>query len=265
MTKSVSFILTMACLLLASPLRAQDDSGERFVEANKAYQAKDYQRAVELYQSLLDDGYRSAGLYHNLGNSYYRLGRPALAVLQYERGLLLAPRDQDLRHNLEVVRAGLPDELESIPTFFLKRWWNALLRTFPSGGWAAIGLILLWAGLAGLGLWMLARKRRLRAWGFFLGLGLLIFSLPAFTLSFARKSMERHSGRAVIMVPEVNLRSAPDPESSSIMALHAGTTVELRDVIGDWHKVLLSNGDQGWLPATAVEEVRMGPPVESGQ
>ena len=248
---------TVFLLLAMVSLAAQGEAGDRLAQADAAYQAGDYQEAVALYESLLDEGYRSEGLYHNLGNSYYRLGRPAFAVLQYERGLLLAPRDPDLRHNLEVVRAGLPDELETIPAFFLKRWWDALLQAFPSGGWAAIGLLFLWAGLGGIGLWLLARRRKLRAWGFFLGLGLLLFSLPAFTLSFARKSMEQNSGRAVIMVPEVNLRSAPDPESTAILPLHAGTTVEMLDAIGDWHKVLLTNGDQGWLPAAAVEKVSL--------
>jgi hypothetical protein len=53
--------------------------------------------------------YSAAALY-NAGNAYARTGKPALAVLDYERARLLAPMDPDLRENLHHVResAGLP-------------------------------------------------------------------------------------------------------------------------------------------------------------
>lgn len=263
MAKLISVLLILLVLVFAGPVTGQDDAAGRLDEADAAYQAKDYSRAEQLYESLLESGYRDAGIYYNLGNSYYRLGQQGLAVLNYERGLLLAPHDKDLLHNLAVVRSELPDNLEVIPPFFLKRWWETLVRGLPSGGWATLGLIFLWAGLAGFGFWITGRTRKFKVWGFFLGLILVFLAIPAFTLSFARKAMELDSGKAVIISNEITLRSAPDPESSPILALHGGTTVELLDAIGDWHKVLLSNGDQGWLPASAVEEVSEGLSAEN--
>jgi hypothetical protein len=52
----------------------------------------------------------SAPALYNLGNSYARAGRPALAVLNYERARILAPTDPDIQKNLSHVResAGLP-------------------------------------------------------------------------------------------------------------------------------------------------------------
>src|SRR6202020_2477154 len=57
-------------------------------------------------------GYSAAGLY-NLGNSYARVGKPGMAILNYERASLLSPNDPDVEANLRYVRASahLPAEV----------------------------------------------------------------------------------------------------------------------------------------------------------
>ena len=49
----------------------------------------------------------SAPALYNLGNFYARLGRPAMAVLNYERARILAPTDLDIQENLSYVRASV--------------------------------------------------------------------------------------------------------------------------------------------------------------
>jgi hypothetical protein len=52
----------------------------------------------------------SAPALYDLGNFYARAGRPAMAVLNYERARILAPTDPDIENNLSLVResVGLP-------------------------------------------------------------------------------------------------------------------------------------------------------------
>jgi hypothetical protein len=52
----------------------------------------------------------SAPALYDLGNFYARAGRPALAVLNYERARIFAPTDPDIQKNLSQVResVGLP-------------------------------------------------------------------------------------------------------------------------------------------------------------
>lgn len=52
----------------------------------------------------------SAPALYDLGNFYARAGRPAMAVLNYERARILAPTDPDIQKNLSHVResVGLP-------------------------------------------------------------------------------------------------------------------------------------------------------------
>ena len=252
MIRSLVALVSLCCLSIQ--LNGQTP-GERMRAANDAFQSKQYQSAVEMYEALRGEGLSSAVLYYNLGNSYYRLGALAPAILNYERALLLRPRDRDTRHNLEVARAQLQDELEVLPEFFLLRWWRGLAFAFSATAWSVIGLLLLWLGIGGLVMWLFAGDRRQKVRGFVAGLILLTLCLLPFTLAFSRISLQQHSRTAIVMAPEIELRSAPDPESAEVLTIHEGLKVDLLDQISDWYKVRLQNGEEGWLPQTVVEEI----------
>ena len=241
-------------LLYAFSGRAAEDS-KILEQANEAYAAKDYDKAIQRYQQLLEQSGPSEVVFYNLGNSYYRRGELGEAVLFYEKALLLAPGDEDILHNLNVAKARSKDDLEELPEFFLSRWWNNLRLFLSTTAWSILGLLLLWLGIGGLILWLIGNSRQRKKQGFILGLSLLILSILPFSLAFSSASLEKDSGYAVIMATEIELRSAPDIDSKEILRLHEGTKVAVLDQIGDWHKVKLSNGEQGWLPNTSIEKI----------
>ena len=72
-----------------------------FFEANRLYQENDHEQANLIYKSIVDEGYFSSELYLNLGNSYFKLDSIPQAILYYEKGLKIAPADDDLTHNLK--------------------------------------------------------------------------------------------------------------------------------------------------------------------
>ena len=59
-------------------------------EGDSAYIKEDYAAAIQIYEALLKNG-EAAAVYYNLGNSYYKIGEIAKAVLNYERSSLLQP------------------------------------------------------------------------------------------------------------------------------------------------------------------------------
>lgn len=252
MIRSALVLVSLCCLMMQ--LNGQTPR-ERMRAANDAFQSKQYQAAADEYETLRQEGFTSAVLHYNLGNSYYRLGELAPAILNYERALLLRPHDRDTRHNLEVVRAQLQDKLEVLPAFFLLRWWRGLAFTFSATAWSIIGLFFLWLGIGGLVMWLFAGERRQKVRGFVAGLIFLTLCLAPFALALSRINMQEHSQTAILMAPEMVLRSAPDPESAEVLIIHEGLKVELLDQIADWYKVRLQNGEEGWLPQAVVEEI----------
>ena len=67
-------------------------------EGDSAYMKNDFASAIQVYEALLTKG-EAADLYYNLGNSYYKSGDIAKAILNYERALLLQPGNGDIRAN----------------------------------------------------------------------------------------------------------------------------------------------------------------------
>ena len=87
-------------------------------KGDSAYIKEDYAAAIQIYEALLKSG-EASEVYYNLGNSYYKIGEIAKAVLNYERALLLQPGNSDIRANLEVARAKTIDKVEPVPEVFL--------------------------------------------------------------------------------------------------------------------------------------------------
>ena len=71
-----------------------------FNQATEAYNEGAYQKAVDNYLEILDNGQHSAELYYNLGNSYYKLNQIAPSIYYYEKALLLRPNDEEIKNNL---------------------------------------------------------------------------------------------------------------------------------------------------------------------
>ena len=97
-------------LLTAVSLHAADRDGE-LRAAEKAYADGNYPAAAEQYEALIKNYGESAEVYYNLGNAYYKLGRIAPAILNYERALSMSPNDGDTRFNLEMARLRTEDRI----------------------------------------------------------------------------------------------------------------------------------------------------------
>src|SRR5580704_1201173 len=93
--------------------------------------------AVQVHAESDPSGYSAARLY-NIANSYARMGKPGMAILNYQRAGLLSPNDPDIEANLQYVRtsAHLPGEVRG---------------TFDRIARIASPLLLSWIGAFGLG------------------------------------------------------------------------------------------------------------------
>ena len=209
---------------------------------------------LRLEQSLVS-GFVSPEREYDLGLIYSRLGQPTLALLHFERSLKYAPYDAQTRQNILAIRTTLPDAIEPLTATWVVRGWRWVRSRFRADGWAMCGL-LLWYGFAGgIAVWMLGTTRLQKQRGFWWGVGLLVVSALPFVFATQQEQAQTQAEYAIILVAEVQLRTAPDEESSDILTLHEGTKVHLLDRISDWYKVELANGEQGWLPPASIVEI----------
>lgn len=254
MRKLISLIFCIMIFLIQFSV-AQSEEQPIFQSANQAFSNKDYDQAIQLYESILGKDIQSPELYFNLGNCFYHKKEWGQTILNYERALLLAPNDPEILQNLELAKSETVDEIAVLPSFFLARWWTQIRDLTHSGLWSILGILLFWLGIAGIILWILGKERRQRKRGFLGGITILGLSLVVFALGYSSYQVQNKSGSAIIMSKETSLKTLPDEISNEILPLHEGIKVEIIEKVTSWYKVRLDNGEVGWIIQSDLEEI----------
>ena len=204
-------------------------------------------------EAIAQTGVANAELQTNLGNASLQCDELGGAILAYRRALEVSPDHQRARQNLTYARQMLPDwvprpEPDTLfDTFFA---WQHAISPAARSLWAAIcfGLTAVLASIA-------IRYRRM--WARNLAI------LPALVcLALLGTGWWQHwSGPvndAVITAPEVVARAADAAGAPPRFAqpLPAGTEARLLDQRGDWVRIRLANGRDGWIRRSAITAVR---------
>jgi len=177
----------------------------------------------------------SAPALYNLGNSYARAGKPALAVLNYERARVLAPMDPDIQANLRHVRetAGLPAE----SGHWLKQ--HSRLANPDTMYW--LGVI----GLALAGVSLLLRRLKVghrSALAATASVGLLLTALGLWD-SVATAAILDES---VVMQPSP-ASASPIAGAEPLFTVPQAEVVSVRDEHGEFSLIRDSSGREGWV------------------
>ncbi len=233
--------------------RAAEDS--RWEEAAAAYTSADYATALDTYRSIADEGLVSADLWYNIAGCYFKLGDIPHAILYYEKCLKLAPAHVDARNNLDICRQFTLDKIDEIPPFLLVTWLKKVKYAFSADAWAwiSVALALVVAALL-LGFRFFSRLGA-RKVSFIFACIVALLALAALYFSLSEKSDALRSDAAVMIQPVSTVKSSPGEGGKSIFVLHEGTKVELLDTLGEWIKIELSDGRQGWVEASVLEKI----------
>lgn len=226
---------------------------ELFEAANQAYLQKDFERAVSSYEQLLELGYtNNATLLYNLGNAYAAQERIGMAIWMYERALQIRPRDRAIRQNLRFAQNKVREWIEPEPVFFLKAWWQAIRQQMSVNAWAVLALAFIWFALSGALVYLFARQRTLRKWGFVAGVFFAVSMFLPLSMAWSGKQAAIQLHAAIVVDPKTELYSAPDTGSQNIMPLSEGIRLRLTDYLSNWYKVRLGNGTEGWVEEQAI-------------
>jgi tetratricopeptide (TPR) repeat protein len=243
--KKPAIFILLFCIHL--PVIAVPSQDQLAAEANNAYQHSQFQKSIDIYNKVINNGFESASLYYNLGNAYYKLKDYTSAVYYYEKALKLAPGNSDIRFNLMLANNNIPDKIEQIPELFFKRWWTTLSGAFNLDQFAYGIIALLLLSLILFGVYLVSVKLVVKKTAFWAGTVMLLFTLFVFFSSLAKHNLLINHPEAIIFTPTVSVKSSPDPASTDLFVIHEGIKVELLDSIGDWNEIKIANGSRGWV------------------
>ncbi len=238
-SRAAALLAVLACISWATPPRGH------FARGNQAYESADYSSAIALYDSALAQSLSSAALY-NRGNAYFKSGQVGRALADFQRAHVLAPADEDIRANLEYCRSFRPDKTTDLPNPIIRALTSFLrLGDLATARFAAGALLL--AALLALGLALGFGFRP----GYWLAIGLAALWLYAFG-SWLSWAAEARPNKAVVVVPEITLRSGPGEEYKEMVIVHDGLEVTVAGRRGDYVLVQAPGGLGGWAPAASV-------------
>ncbi|MBN1466015.1 tetratricopeptide repeat protein [candidate division KSB1 bacterium] len=224
-----------------------------FRQGVDAYQQNDYETAVSHFEAALQQGRASAAIYYNLGNAYYKMGQTGKAILNYERAKKLAPSDDDIEFNLQIAQLRVVDKIPSPEADFFFQFWHGTknLLSLKAFAMLAVGLYLLLIAL--IVIRFFSKNTVLLNWT-------RIFRLPIFILLFfigalfaVRVREDVHNRHGIILVEKVSVVSSPSADSTEMFALHEGVKIQIIAQSGDFFRIRLTDGKDGWIPHTALE------------
>lgn len=218
-------------------------------DALQAYQDKDFPQAQKLLLALMEEHPRSPALHYNLGCVFLQQGMTGQAVLELERGRLMAPRNPNIRAALELARKNVLGEARTSasPLFGIFYFWAVLVSR------SECQMLLLSLSITAWG-WAMWRKSRglrvrLRGW-----LAILLFLYAA--LGYGIKASQE--GNLVVMLaPRVPVRATYLEGDAVVFELRVGQVAQVIDrqdfeTDDSWLRVRLPDGQGGWVRADHV-------------
>ncbi len=234
---------------------AKQQSNVTKAEGDSAYVRNDFASAIQIYENLLKKG-EAAEVYYNLGNSYYKAGEIAKAILNYERALLLQPGNADIRANLEIARSKTIDKVVPVPEIFFVSWIKSLINSMSIDTWAKLGIVFFILLLGALYLFFFSKQIVWKKTGFIAGFVLLAFVILTNLFASQQKNDLIDRNHAIVLSPSVTVRSTPSDSGTSLFILHEGHKVQIKDnSMREWKEIRLEDGKVGWVPASAIEVI----------
>ncbi len=223
--------------------------------ADSAYIRNDFTTAIQIYEMILRTG-ESADIYYNLGNSYYKIGDIAKAILNYERALILKPANKDIRSNLEIARAKTVDKVTDVPELFFITWLKSITNSMGIQSWAIIAISFFLLFIVSIYFFFFSTKIVARKTFFILALFFLVFCVIANISAAFQRKVRLNRMNAIIISPSVTIRSTPNDNGTSLFILHEGRKVFIKDdSMKDWKEIQLEDGNVGWVKKNDLEVI----------
>ncbi len=239
--------------VLLSTVVCASDIEQALSSAESAYRNGEYSVAEDNYYQVLNNGFVSEDVFYNLGNAHYKQGEVAQAVWAYKSGLKIAPDNEDLLYNLQVVESELVDAITPLPQFFLSAWWQHFALLNSPTVWGVLTILFMW--FLAMCIWKLltakpaGKQRILFGAGGFLCCALVFFAAGSTASSIAS------SQEIVVFAATSHIKSEPNQNSSTLFSLHEGTSAEVLTMETDWIEIKIADGNVGWIPRNQVKLV----------
>ncbi|MFQ5499322.1 MAG: tetratricopeptide repeat protein [Candidatus Zixiibacteriota bacterium] len=240
----------MLPLVLSSAAMGQQDE---FEMANKFYEQRDYESAIRMYRSVLNQGVESAPLHFNLGNAYFKDGDLGRAVLYYMKARRLDPSDVDISHNLEFARRYSRVQMEGVKLNPVSSFFESVVAGYRLDVMAWVSSIFFVMVICLIAV-MKALSLSSPVVRIFVVISLTL-AVVASSLTTFKYRTDYLTRRAVIVAEEAPVFTGPSEQADQELDAAPGLIVEILGESDGFYNVLFENKRRGWLQKQLVAEI----------
>lgn len=231
----------LAIVLLMGGFAARaNDFATAFATANQLYVDGRFADAAAAYEAMLQTGNISEAILFNRGNALFREGKTGLAIASYREAQLLAPRDPDLRANLQFARTrargGAPYHLDR---------WRSWLDSLTLNEWTALVAAAFWVFLLLLAAAQWRKELRAALGNYILAAGSVAAVLGVCLAVELQSNYFAQS--AIVTIGEADIRELPLDGAQSKFKVRDGVELEVLNHEDNWLEVADSAHRVGWV------------------
>lgn len=255
--KKIISISILFVLFIFSVMYAENEAyyQQKLTEGNKLYSENKFIEAKTLFLEVVNANYESASLFYNLGNTYYKLNDIAHSILYFEKAKKINPGDVDVLFNLEIANQRITDKIEPLPELFLTKLWYGFIHSQSADGWGKWTLVLIFWSALSIALYLFSFSLIWRKLFFYNGI--ISFAIAVVTLFFAftQDKLSTEANQAIVFTPTLTVKSSPEASGTNLFVIHEGTKVKIVETVNDWYKIVLLDGNIGWLKKSDVKTI----------
>jgi len=255
MLKRYLHIILLVLLYMSGGQLEAQTTDSLFVAANKSYQQEKYMEALEGYQKIEKLDLKSASLYFNMANIYYKTNQVAPAVLYYEKALKLAPNDKDIRFNLDFANRMILDNIEPLPKSLWQKFMDGIILRYTYETWAKIAVSLAFLFAILFLMYHFSYSTSKKRIYFITSILSVIFVTTSLFFAYRNKHYVDNNIEAIIFSSEADVKSAPTNSSDVYFELHEGTKVIILESLDNWRKIKIADGKMGWITTNNLKEI----------
>jgi tetratricopeptide (TPR) repeat protein len=214
--------------------------------AQAAYNEGHYEQAITNYESLINyHNIADAKVYNNLALAYYKTGDLARAVVNISRAARLAPRDKDIRYNMQYLKKQtLEPELP-----FIEAMVNWVVTRLTLNELTALTFIafLLLCGFTGV--YLITQEKK-----YYKPIITLLIIVGVVGFFFLVKASDEYYSTQAVALVKLDVRQEPAVSSATAFSIAQGRGVSVLSKTGDWALVKLNiEGYTGWIESKYIE------------
>jgi tetratricopeptide (TPR) repeat protein len=241
-------------LILITPFTVYSQQA-RFDEATFLLEQNEYREALNMYQSIADNGYSAGALWLNMGVAYTALDSLGMAKYYLLQAANYPETAAEADDALTYVNERLNRRSAVLPELPWDRFFGYLSdRVGTDGLFIAAFIVFYGAAAFIISSWFFSGKP---AYFKITGISFLIISALIFTSAWYVQYLDERYGTGVVIDRQQTVFENPDTESVAVSTAYEGYKLKVdfnRSMNYEgWNYVRLENGMYGWIEGSSIK------------